>query len=107
MQVHRWHQRGPSSIEAHKGFPACVSISSTALHDVGGASSEGEADFVAFFDQWKSGYHGQRKACNASDDAFVECATCTGGCRAAFACLNRDGLSREAYDACMRARGVR
>ena len=62
----------------------------------------GDASFTAFFDQFKAGYHGdQRNDCTQVSDRFDECATCTGGCRAAFTCLMSHGTSTSEYQACV------
>lgn len=62
---------------------------------------EGEEAFVRFFEQFKAGHHGKGLACTAADARFQDCATCTGACRRAFACLNREGLTASAFDACV------
>lgn len=62
---------------------------------------EGDAAFQAFFAQWKAGYHGRGLACDTVDARFAQCATCTGACRVAFACLNSHGKMNEEYAACL------
>ncbi len=61
----------------------------------------GAGAFEAFYEQWKAGYHGPGLDCDSVDARFSHCATCTGACRVAFACLNSHGTTNEQYEACL------
>ena len=59
------------------------------------------AQFDAFFNQYKGGYHGEGLACEHASATFQECATCAAGCRVAFACLQAHGTREVDYLACV------
>ena len=63
----------------------------------------GEAAFAAFYAQRKNYHPPAARRCNATSDNFDECLTCTGGCRAAFACFNSHGTASDDFAACLAA----
>ena len=73
-----------------------------AWHDASSAAAN--ESFLAFFGQYKAGHHGTLH-CTEATDTFQECATCTRGCRASFACVNTHGRSASGYQRCLEAHG--
>ena len=67
-------------------------------------SSVADKSFRAFFHQYKAGFHGT-EGCEAVTSTFDRCATCTLGCRTAFACLSAHGRDVSDYEACIETHG--
>ena len=59
------------------------------------------AAFDAFFRHYKGGFAGEA-ACTTKDVIFQECASCTGGCRVSFVCLQMAGRLPAEYNECLR-----
>jgi hypothetical protein len=73
-----------------------------AWHDA--SSPAANESFHAFFRQYKAGRHGALH-CSETNAIFQDCATCTRGCRASFACLNTHGRNESGYQRCLDAHG--
>ena len=68
-------------------------------------SNAGDASFARFFDRFKAQNKMDyaRPSCDAPPAFFTDCRECVGGCKAAFICLLRHGLTAADHKACLDA----
>ena len=68
-------------------------------------STAGDASFARFFDRFKAQNKMDyaRPSCDAPPAFFTDCRECVGGCKAAFICLLRHGLTAADHKACLDA----